>query len=308
MTFRLGIDLGGTSAKIGLVSSTKRIVNESSVPSLGSPEPKDLVARMAEVCKRLAVGKKIEKLGVGVAGDIDSARGVVRISPNLGWKNVPLKSLLEKRVPWNVTVDNDAKAAAWGLYNTQIPKSIKHVIVMTLGTGVGGGIILNGLLHRGATGTAGEVGHMNIEENGPLCNCGNHGCLETYVGRPHIEKKVRTALENGQKSSLQALFHDDPQQITPLAIAQAAEKGDAYALSVWNDVGRALGIAVGDLIYLLNPQMICFTGGVSQAKELYLKPLRETLSKRAFKTPVNAARLMVAVQAANIGVIGASLL
>ena len=308
MTFRIGIDLGGTSAKIGLVNSSKKIIEEGSVPSADFPDAADLAARMAEVCRRLGAGRKIAGVGIGVAGDIDSTRGIVRISPNLGWKKVPLKWLLERRLKWPVRVDNDAKAAAWGLYNTQIPKNVKHLIVITLGTGVGGGIILNGLLHRGATGSAGEIGHMNIDENGPLCNCGNRGCLETYVGRPHLEKKVRAALEGGKKSSLQALFNKDPNLITPLALSQAAEKGDAFALSVWNDVGRALGIAIGDLVYLLNPQMICFTGGVSQAKELYLKPLRETLSRRAFKTPVNAVRLKVAVHAANIGVIGASLL
>lgn len=308
MKYRLGIDLGGTSVKIGLVNSAKKIVKEGFVPSAGFPNPPMLAAQMAETCKRLAAGRKIEQVGVGVAGDIDSHRGIVRISPNLGWKKVPLKQLLERRLKSKVVVDNDAKAAAWGLYNTQIPRRIKHAIVMTLGTGVGGGIILNGVLHRGATGSAGEVGHMNIDQNGPLCNCGNRGCLETYVGRPHIEKKVRNALEAGQKSSLQALFHQDPEQVTPLAIAKAAKEGDAYALSVWDDVGRALGIAIGDLVYLLNPELICFTGGVAQAGELYLKPLRETLRKRSFKTPVNAVRLTVASQAAHIGVVGASLL
>jgi len=308
MTFRIGIDLGGTSAKIGLVNSSKKIVAEGSVPSADFPDPKDLANHVADVCARLSAGRKIQGVGVGVAGDIDSNKGVVRVSPNLGWKNVPLKRLLSRRLKWPVTVDNDAKAAAWGLYHTQVPRTIKHLIVMTLGTGVGGGVILNGVLHRGATGSAGEVGHMNIEENGPLCNCGNRGCLETYVGRPHIEKKVRAALEGGQKSSLQALFNKDPDLITPLAVSEAAENGDAYAISIWNDIGRALGIAVGDLVYLLNPQMICFAGGLSQARELFLKPLRETLALRSFKTPVNAVRLKVAANAANIGVVGASLL
>lgn len=307
MSFRLGIDLGGTSAKIALVTA-KRIVSEGSVPTAGFPDPAKLAVQMAEVCRRLSRGKKVEKIGVGVAGDIDSQRGIVRVSPNLGWKNVPLKKLMERQLRLDTTVENDAKAAAWGLYHTQIPRSVKHLIVITLGTGVGGGIILNGVLHRGATGSAGEIGHMNIEADGPRCNCGNLGCLETYVGRPHIEKKVRAALGNGQKSSLQKIYRRDPDEITPLAISKAAEAGDVYALSVWNDVGRALGIAVGDLIYILNPQMICFAGGVAQAKDLYLKPLWETLRKRAFTTPVNAVKIKVATQAAHIGVVGASLL
>lgn len=308
MSFRLGIDIGGTSAKIGLVSPTKRIVVDESVPTSGLPTGPALADAMAAVCKRLAAGKKVAGVGVGVAGDIDSDRGVVRISPNLNWNRVPLKALLEKRLKLPVKVDNDAKAAAWGLYNTQIPKTIRHLIVMTLGTGVGGGIILNGQLHRGATGSAGEVGHMNIDANGPPCACGLRGCLETYVGRPHLEKKVRTALGHGERSSLLEIYRNNPEDITPLAIARAAEEGDAYALSVWRDVGEALGMAVGDLIYLLNPQMICFTGGVAQAKDLYLAPLLATLRKRPFTTPVDAVKIKVAPQAAHIGVVGASLL
>jgi glucokinase len=308
MEFRLGIDLGATSAKIALVSGVSRIVQEGSVPTAGFPKPAELARSMAEVCRKLAATRRVKKVGVGVAGDIDSAHGIVRIGPNLGWKNVPLKKLLQARLKWPVDVENDAKAAAWGLYKTQIPARIKHLIVMTLGTGVGGGIIIDGKLHRGATGSAGEVGHMNIDENGPLCNCGLRGCLETYVGGPHIVKRVRGDLERGQKSALRAVFDADPDDLSPLVIAQAAQKGDAYALSVWRDVGHALGVAVGDLIYLLNPEMICFTGGIAQAKSLFLKPLREKLRERTFTTPINAVQLSVAAQAAHIGVVGAALL
>jgi glucokinase len=173
---------------------------------------------------------------------------------------------------------------------------------------VGGGIILNGEVYRGATGSAGEVGHLNISEKGPLCNCGNRGCLETYVGGPHIVEKVRQALEGGQKSSLQEVFQKDPDQLTPYAICLAAQKGDPFAVSIWDEVGRVLGLALGDLIYLFNPERIYFTGGVAQAKDLILKPMWRKLQERAFKTPVNAVKIFVAEKAAHIGVIGASLL
>src|SRR5262249_16501476 len=149
---------------------------------------------------------KLSRVGVGVAGDIDSKRGVVRDSPNLGWKNVPLGSLLQKKLKSPVIVENDANAAAWGFYKTQAPKSVQNLIVMTLGSGVGGGIIINGKLISGATGSAGEVGHMTIDEKGPLCNCGNNGCLETYVGGPHLVGKVLSALNSGQQSSLRVIF------------------------------------------------------------------------------------------------------
>lgn len=197
MSYRLGIDLGGTSAKIGLVDARQRILREGSVPTAGFPHAAALVERIARVCRDVLNGKKASRVGVGVAGDIDFTRGIVRVSPNLGWRNVPLRALLQKRMRVPVVIDNDANVAAWGLYKTETPRNVRHMIVMTLGTGVGGGIILDGRVHRGATGSAGEVGHMTIDENGPLCNCGNRGCLETYVGGPHIVRKVRRALEAG---------------------------------------------------------------------------------------------------------------
>jgi glucokinase len=194
MSFRLGIDLGGTSAKIALVSGLDKIVRQTSVPTEGFPSPALLAASIANACRTLADKKKVTRIGIGVAGDIDSKRGVVRVSPNLGWKNVPLGKLIQNKLKSPVRVENDANAAAWGYYKTQVPSSVQNLIVMTLGTGVGGGIIIDGRLLSGITGSAGEVGHMNIDQNGPLCNCGLHGCLETYVGGPHLIKKVQQAL------------------------------------------------------------------------------------------------------------------
>ncbi len=308
MSVRVGIDLGGTSAKIAWVSPSKKILKDVSVSTGGFPDAKALVKKMAEAIREMLKGKKPTHIGVGVAGDIDSKAGVIRISPNLGWKNLGLKKLIQAEFKCAVIVENDANAAAWGLYKIQAPANATDVIVMTLGTGVGGGIIIDGKLHRGATGSAGEVGHMNIEENGHLCNCGNRGCLETYVGGPHLVKRAKAALSSGQKSSLQDAFKADPDSITPLLLARAADAGDAFALSIWAGVGRALGLAIGDLVYVLNPQMIYFTGGIAQAGDLILKPLWETLEKRTFKTPVHAVKIKVAKNAAHIGVIGASLL
>lgn len=305
---KLGIDLGGTSAKIALVDDHLKILKETSVLSSGNPQPSELVKKISLACLDLMNKKKISKVGVGVAGDIDFDKGVVRISPNLGWKKVPLKALFQKYLKAETIVDNDANVAAWGLYKTQVPSNIKNVIVMTLGTGVGGGIIIDGKLLRGATGSAGEIGHMNIEENGPVCNCGNRGCLETYIGRPHLVKKVIEGIKKGKKTSLSKIYKNNPADISPLAVSIAAKKGDAFAKSIWNEAGHMLGLAIGDLVYLLNPERIYFTGGVAQAKNLILTPLLKTLHQRTFKTPINAVKIQVAQNAPHIGVIGASLL
>ena len=308
MKYRLGIDLGGTSAKIALVTDRRKIIREGSVRTAHNPNAQILVKQLVKVSSQLIQGKPVSHVGVGVAGDIDFQRGIVRVSPNLGWKNVPLKRLLNKAFKKSVKVDNDANVAAWGIYKTQAPSNIKHVIVVTLGTGVGGGIVLNGQLHRGATGSAGEIGHIIMDEKGPRCNCGNVGCLETYVGGFHLTRAVRRSLRSGKKSKLLKIFKENPKQITPLTLAKAAKQGDAYAQSVWNGVGHSLGVALGNLIYVVNPQMIFLSGGVAQAGSLILKPLWRVLKTRAFHVPTRTVKIQIAKDAAHVGVLGASLL
>ncbi|OVE76914.1 hypothetical protein BVX98_04410 [bacterium F11] len=308
MTYRLGIDLGGTSAKMAVVNSKNQIMREGSVQTSDNPSPSKLVQQLARVGKLLMKGYSVKNVGVGVAGDIDFDNGIIRFSPNLHWKRVPLKKLMIKAFHRQVVVDNDANVTAWGIYKTQAPPKTKHVIVVTLGTGVGGGIILDGKLYRGATGTAGEIGHLIMKEDGRKCNCGDAGCLETYSGGFHVTKAVRKDLEKGQKSRLRTLFDRDPDQISPYAISQAAKQGDRYALGVWNGIGHHLGLALGNLIYVFNPQMIFIAGGVAQAGSLILKPLWGTLKKRSFPVPIHAVKIRIAKNAAHMGVIGASLL
>lgn len=305
MTYRLGIDLGGTSAKIGLVSERAKIITHTSVPTEGFPNAANVVDRIASGAFRMIGKKKIKSVGVGVAGDVDSKKGIVRVSPNLGWSQVRLGELFKKKFKTNVIIENDANAAAWGIYKTQVPSTIKNLIVMTLGTGVGGGIIIDGKLFSGATGSAGEVGHMVIDEKGPLCNCGQRGCLETYVGAPHLINRVKRDLVQGASSSLKQI---DQNELTPKKISEAALRGDVYAQNIWKNVGYYLGLAVGDLIYLLNPQMVVFTGGIAQAKNLILLPLKEKLTQRPFRTPIQATKIKMADHAPDVGVIGASLL
>jgi glucokinase len=308
MNLHVGIDLGGTSAKVAAVNARHKIVRETTVATSGSVNPKELARKLAAACSQVLGSKRPKHIGVGVAGDIDFERGVVRISPNLGWKNVPLKALLEKNAKCTVVVDNDANVAAWGVYKTQAPKKVKNIIVITLGTGVGGGLIIDGKMHRGATGSAGEIGHMIMVQNGRPCNCGLFGCLEAYAGGSYITQYVKNELGRGQQSSLQSIYKSDPDQITARVISEAAVKGDAFSRSVWHNVGEMLGVACGNLVYTLNPEMIFLCGGVAQARALLLDPLHNNLMARPFQTPVRAVKVKIADNASHIGVIGASLL
>lgn len=307
-SYRLGIDLGGTSAKIAIVTGRSRIVREASVTTAGQPRPAAVVDAIAAAARSLVAGVKIAGVGVGVAGDIDFRRGLIRVSPNLGWRNVPLAALLKKRLKRNVIVDNDANVAAWGLFKTQAPAGVSNMIAVTLGTGVGGGVVIDGKLHRGATGTAGEIGHMTMVPEGRPCNCGNRGCLETYAGGFYIVRHVRERLAAGDASSLRKLFDTDPDQISPLSIYQAAKKGDSFARGIWAEAGAVLGTALGGLVYVLNPERVVLTGGVAQAKDFLLAPIRRIWRARAFRVPMRAAKVVVAENTAHIGVIGASLL
>lgn len=306
MPYRLGIDLGGTTAKIALVDAKNRVERQESVGTANRPDPKSLARTMAEVCRRFSIGKKIQSLGVGVAGDIDSERGVVRVSPNLGWKNVPLRNLLKRHLAFPIMVDNDANAAAWGIFHTQVPASAQNVIVITLGTGVGGGIILNRSLHRGATGSAGEIGHMTLVQNGRRCNCGNRGCLEAYAGGYYLAKYARQMAKAG--GTALEKWSELNGELTAKSLAQAANAGNRAAKNLWEEAGRMLGIAIGNLVYTLNPDTVVLTGGVAKAGGLLLRPARRVLRERTFKTITGAVRVKIAKGATEAGVIGASLL
>ncbi len=310
MKYYFGVDLGGTSAKLALVNHSKKIVKDFSIKTSASASPEKLAKDVAAVFKKIkfSPGQRPQKIGVGVAGDIDVQNGVVRVSPNLGWKNVPLGPLLAKSTGVSIHIDNDANAAAWGIYQTQVPAHIKNVLVVTLGTGVGGGLIINGKLHQGATGSAGEIGHMVMDEEGRRCNCGLKGCLETYAGGTHLVKLAQSVLSQGLKSRLSPLYKKDPNLITPKSIADAAQKKDSLASAIFSHAGHMLGVGLGNLIYVLNPEMIFLTGGVSQSKDLILNPLRKSLKERPFQTPIRAVKIQIAKNPAQVGVIGAALL
>jgi glucokinase len=303
----LGIDLGGTVVKLAIVDSKGNIIEQHAFDN-SDHTPAVVVKQIVAHYKTFSHKLKLSGTGIGVAGDIDQDRGIVRFSPNLGWKNLKLKNMLAKYLPAPISMDNDANAAAWGAFWLETKGLVKNMVCVTLGTGVGGGIICNGDIMLGATGTAGEIGHMTFDPTGPRCNCGNYGCIERYVGAQYLSDTVRERILKGERSQITELVNTDYSAITPEIITIAAKNGDKLATSIWREAGERLGIMFASIINALNPEMIVLAGGVSKSGDLIMKPIKETVKKRAFKTPAQACKIVFARNTQHLGVTGAALL
>lgn len=306
--YYLGIDLGGTGVKIAVVNSNEKIVEHSGFPSSSPADPKKIVESIVHYSKKLKHYSKVKSIGIGVAGDIDQKRGIVRFSPNLGWRNVKFQDMLARYLKKKITIDNDANVAALGAFWLESRGKAKNMICVTLGTGVGGGIVCDGKLYIGATGSAGEIGHITIEPNGPKCNCGNHGCIERYIGAPRLAEQGRLAVTKGKSKIIAKLVGGDLSKINPEVLAKAAKMGDKQAKQIWETAGERLGIALADIINLLNPEMIVLAGGVSQAGDLLIKPMKRAIFARAYETPAKACKIVISKFTQKLGVVGAAFL
>jgi glucokinase len=294
---RLGVDLGGTSVKAGLVDERGRLHEKIAVNTV--PQPRALVKRLSEAV-RPWLNRSLLGTGVGVAGDVDSQKGVVRFSANLGWRRVALAGLFQKfKFPAPIVLDNDANVAAWGGYHLELGARPKSLITLTLGTGVGGGLVLNGELYRGVTGSAGEIGHLVVQDGGDPCACGNRGCLESYLGAAAMVRWARAAYAK-KKQVVEPL--------DPKILEQRALRLDPVAQETYARAARALGTALTSLVNLLNPDTVLLTGGVARGAKLFLPQALQILKSGAFKTPATAVRVVVARGKSDLGVAGAGLL
>lgn len=293
--FAIGIDFGGTQIKIGFVDGRGRILAKKAISTPIHVSPSEFVKTVGneidELLRRSFKHRDCVGIGVGAPGLVSSQRGIVRYLVNVkGWRNVPIARSLEKRTHLRVKVDNDVNVMTLGEFVYGAGKGCKNLVCLTLGTGVGGGIIVDGSLYRGATDAAGEIGHVIIEPNGRSCACGGRGCLEAYVGNRRIVE-----LGKGKFSS-------------PRQISEAAGAGDRTALFIWEQVGTQLGIALASVVNLLNPEKIVIGGGIANAGELLLGVVRRTVKKRAMKGPADSVRIVKAALGENAGIAGAAVL
>jgi glucokinase len=305
LVFGIGLDVGGTFTKIAAVSREGRLLALSQVPTEPGLGPKAFVSRAVDAVRALESGMsgKARSVGIGAAGEVDSRLGSLRFSPNMRpFKGFPLRDALSRALGRPAAMDNDANMAAWGAFVVELKRKVRNMAAITMGTGIGGGLVVEGRLFAGSTGSAGEFGHMRIVPGGESCSCGSRGCLEAYAGRRAIIETAERLLASGRRSLLRPLSG----RLDPSDICEAADKGDAVGREVWSRVGNALGMGISNLILLLNPDVVVIAGGVARAGRHFLKPLREYLRWEPFRRPFIHARVRVA-RTDNLGALGAGL-
>jgi len=303
----IGIDIGGTKIAGALVDESGNILREKRVAT-PAKDSEALVAAVVELVNELAAGQHVLGVGVAAAGFIDSKQSTVIYAPNLSWRNEPLKEKLQKHFDFPVIVDNDANAAGWAEYRYGAGRGFSHMTMLTIGTGVGGAIIVDGHLLRGGFGVAAELGHLRIVPDGIPCGCGQRGCIESYGSGSALLRNARELAAAGttEGARLRELA-DQNGQLTGAEVYQAILEGDAGALALLRELGDYLGQAIASLASVLDPEVVVIGGGVSAAGELLLQPIRESyqkhLSARGFRPELE---LKVAELVNDAGVVGAA--
>lgn len=295
----IGIDFGGTSIKSAIVQAGTILDRGEPIDPQQYPQSQALVAIIVETIGALrAVHPEVAAIGVGLPGFVDSARGVVHTLTNVsGWSEVPLHDQLTARTGLPAIVENDAKAMAYGEFKHGAARGFRHVVCVTLGTGVGGALILDGRLYRGAQSAAGELGHTSIDYRGKLGPYGDRGGIEEYVGNQQIAERAAELYRNDGRKVTAA-------QCQPIELARAAARGDTIALSLWDTIGTEIGCALTNAVYILNPDAIVIGGGIANAGELILAPIRRTIRERTLPLVHEHLKILPATLGNDAGIIG----
>jgi glucokinase len=308
----IGVDFGGTNIVTAVVDTHGAIVAKTKIaaeiPRGVAQVVANITQSMRDATARADVAlDNVIAIGLGSPGPLNSREGIVINPPNLnGWNNVPLRRMIEDEFRLPVVLDNDANAAAFGEFWAGAGKDVNTLVCFTLGTGVGGGIIIDGKLLRGPDDTGGELGHCTIDYDGYPCKCGNRGCLETYVSATAIVRRMRDAIECGEKTIIFELVDGHLDRLTSKLVHTALLKGDALAARIMHETGVFLGIGIANAVNALNPDMIVICGGVIEAGEHLFAPAREEVKKRAFEGPARRAQIVPAVLGDDAGCIGAA--
>ncbi len=312
----VGVDIGGTNLVVGLVpeggGTPSGLRSQATHPERGADAAVADIQRMATeaIAETLDThgGDRDDIVGVGIGcpGPLDLEEGVVIATPNLGWKDFPIRGKIADALGLPASLDNDANCATYGEWWQGAGRGAATLVGVTLGTGIGGGVVMDDKIVRGASGTAGELGHTTIDFTGRRCACGNYGCLEAYASGPNIAARAREGIEAGYESVLSEMVDGDLDRITALTVYEALVLGDAYAHEVMTETAKILGAGIANMVNLLNPDVVVIVGGVTRAGDHLFGPLRSEIRRRAFTSAVEACRIVPGELPDSAGVIGAA--
>ena len=308
----IGIDLGGTNIKAGIVDlDAGEVIVSQSIPTVAREGHEAVMRRMSDLALLVAEENhfpmsEIGGIGIGLPGFLDLESGTTVFLPNLpgNWTNIPVRSTISEQTGLPVTILNDARAITFGEWKFGAGRGVDTIACFTIGTGVGGGLVVNGKLHMGIGGTAGELGHQTIDYNGPRCGCGNYGCLEAFASGPAISALGLKAVVQGLTTDIGKLVNYDLNKITPDVIAKAAAQGDPIAREIFTQVGRYFGIAIANILVTISPRKVVLGGGVAAAGELLFDPIRKTVKERVSVVPVDQVEIVPAQLGNNAGIMG----
>jgi glucokinase len=309
----VGVDLGGTKVLAGVFDGKLEPVGSTKITTKAQRGADAVIERIAR-CVLDAIDesdltmKQVRAVGVGAPGTVDPEHGEVIFAPNLGWKDVALVRELEKRLDVPVFLENDCKACMLGVYVEELKSKPRHVLGIFIGTGIGGGLIINGELYAGANHTAGELGHMVIDVNGPKCACGNKGCFEVFSSRLSIFRNVEAAIKDGKETILTEMLGKDLKGLRSGDIRKAIRRGDKVVEKIVEEAAHYAGLAVGNLVNLLNPEMVVLGGGVIEALTDEMMPTLVKSAKSHMMSGNGKVDIVASKLGDNAGITGAAVL
>lgn len=307
----IGVDVGGTKIAAGIVDTEGHILSSlRAVTPAGTSD--DVVSAINylidELIKSAVKISEVAGVGLAAAGTVDFKEGVVVQSPNLPFSKLRLRGIIESKFGLPTFLDNDGNLAVLGESYYGVAQGIKNVVGLTIGTGIGAGIIMNGCLYRGATGAAAEIGHMVIDATGPRCTCGSYGCFEEMASGRALVRLAKEKIGQGRQSLILELAEGRFENITGPGITEAARKRDKLAIEIFNEVGFWLGIGINNIINIFNPEMVVIGGGVADAGELILAPARRVVAERTLHPNQDVAEIVLAGLGNQSGILGAAAL
>jgi glucokinase len=305
----IGVDLGGTRLRVAVANARGDVRTVVRVDTQAERGPDDVIDRIVQTIDRALDSAGVRRqaitaIGIGMPGPLNGAKGVVISPVNLpGWKNVPLARILAERTGIRTFLEHDANLAAFGEWRRGAGKGARHMVYVTVSTGIGAGLIIHGQLYSGAGGTAGEIGHTVVQPGGPLCRCGNFGCLEAVASGTALARMAKEAVMGPMATSLRAL--SGPGRPTARDVTEAARQGDAVARELLARAGTFLGISLGTVVNLLNPELIVLGGSVMKAGPLIRVPMRTSLVASSWQAARHGLRIVSPALGQDVGLIGA---